>query len=274
MAVASPALEYVARLVKKHAAIVLESNKDYLVEARLKPIAKELGFDGIDALLASMQLRETPELVNRVVEAMTTNETSFFRDMQPFEALRQHVLPAVLAKRAATRSLRIWSAASSTGQEAYSIAMLLEEHFPQLKDWDIRILGTDISSAVLAKAKAATFHQLEVNRGLPARFLSKYFVRSGMHWTLKDCARRRIEFRQMNLATVWPNLPTMDIIFVRNVLIYFDIETRRSILARMRQRLARDGYLFVGSTETTVNIDNAFSPAAFERSSCYVHAQP
>lgn len=270
MAVDAASLDYVCRLVKKHAAIVLDSSKDYLIDARLKPLAKELGFESLEHMLQSMQQREKADVVARVVDAMTTNETTFFRDVQPFEVLRTSVLPALITKRQSRRTLRIWSAASSTGQEAYSISMLLEEHFPQLKGWDISILATDISGSALEKAKAAKYHQLEVNRGLPARYLTKYLEREGMYFKIRDSVRKRVEFRAMNLAASWPALPTMDIVFVRNVLIYFDIDTRRSILSRTRQRLAPDGYLFVGSTETTVNIDSSFVRAPFERSSCYL----
>jgi len=274
MAVDAAALEYVCRLVRKHAAIVLDSSKDYLIDARLKPLSKELGYESLEHMLQAMQQRESTELVTRVVDAMTTNETTFFRDVQPFEVLRTNVLPALIAKRQSRRTLRIWSAASSTGQEAYSISMLLEEHFPQLKDWDISILGTDISGSALSKAKAARYHQLEVNRGLPARYLTKYLERDGMYFKIRDSVRKRVEFRHMNLASSWPAMQTMDIVFVRNVLIYFDIETRRSVLSRTRQRLAPDGYLFVGSTETTVNIDSSFVRAPFERSSCYLPTPP
>jgi chemotaxis protein methyltransferase CheR len=266
-------LDFVCQLVKQQSGIVLDSSKDYLVDARLKPLAKELGFDGIDALVQSLRLKTSPELATRVVEAMTTNETTFFRDVHPFEALRTQILPSLLSSRSSKKTLAIWCAAASTGQEPYSIAMLLEEHFPQLRDWRVSILATDISQNVLGKARAGKYHQLEVNRGLPARFLTKYFEQGGMHWTLKESVRRRVEFRYLNLTSPWPAMPTMDIIFIRNVLIYFDQDTRREILRRARQRLSSDGYLFVGSTETTAHNDTSFTRAPFDRAGCYQPAR-
>jgi chemotaxis protein methyltransferase CheR len=273
MAIEPADLEYVCDLVRQKSAIVLDASKDYLVEARLKPLAKELGFGDLAKLIAALRGASRGDLVVKVVEAMTTNETTFFRDAQPFEVLRTSVLPALIAKRQATQTLRFWSAASSTGQEPYSLAMLLEEHFPQLKNWNVSILATDIASTVIAKAKTGKYHQLEVNRGLPARYLTKYFQQEGLSWTLRESVRRRVEFKQLNLAAAWPTLATMDIVFIRNVLIYFDTETRRTILGKVRQRLAPDGYLFVGSTETTVNIDNSFARAPYERASCYTPIQ-
>lgn len=273
MAIEPADLDFVCSVVRRQSAIVLDSSKDYLVEARLKPLAKELGFTDLTGLIATLRSQTRADLTARVVEAMTTNETTFFRDAHPFEVLRTSVLPALIAKRASTQTLRFWSAASSTGQEPYSLAMMLEEHFPQLKNWNVSILATDIANNVLARAKAARYHQLEVNRGLPARYLAKYFQQDGLYWTLRDSIRKRVEFKNLNLAAPWPTLATMDIVFIRNVLIYFDSDTRRGILGKVRQRLARDGYLFVGSTETTVNIDNSFARAPFDRASCYTPIQ-
>lgn len=270
MGVDASTLDLVARLVKRHAAIVLDASKDYLVESRLRPVARSLGLGSVDELARLLQERESPALVTQVVDAMTTNETTFFRDARPFEALRAHILPALVGRRRGRRALRIWSAASSTGQEPYSIAMLLAEHFPELDDWDVSILATDISSQALARARAGKYHQLEVNRGLPPRYLGKYFERDELSWVLRESVKRRVEFRAMNLAATWPALPTMDVVLLRNVLIYFDAETRRSVLGKARAKLARDGYLFVGSTETPVNIDSSFVRAPFERSSCYL----
>lgn len=267
----SAALEVVgfyATLLHRESAIVLEAGQAYLLEARLGPIARELGLATVADLADVLRTNPRRDLVTRVVDAMTTNETTFFRDVQPFETLRQSVLPALIAARR-NRTLTIWSAACSTGQEAYSIAMLIAEHFAQLATWNVQILGTDLSTQVLERAKAGRYHQLEVNRGLPAKYLAKYFERDGTHWQLKDTIRNKVQWKRMNLAMAWPSLPVFDVVFLRNVLIYFDLPTKQSILKRARQRLAPDGYFFVGSTETTLNVDSQFVRAPFERSSCY-----
>src|SRR3954468_8256204 len=175
---------------------------------------------------------------------MTTNETSFFRDGSPFEALREDVIPDLVQKRAATRTLRIWSAAASTGQEAYTIAMTLREHFDELLSWDVSILGSDISTDVLEKAREGRYAQIEVNRGLPEPLLLKYFDRAETAWSVKQELRQGIEFRPLNLMNAWPNLPCMDVVFLRNVLIYFDADTKRDVLTRVRNAMAPDGYLF------------------------------
>jgi len=205
----------------------------------------------------------------KVVEALTTNETSFFRDIGPFEALRNQIFPELLASRAASRSLNIWCAASSSGQEPYSIAILVKEFFREHPGWMVRILATDISNQILAKAKTARFTQLEVGRGLPAPLLLKYFEKLGLEWQLKDEIRRMVEFRQMNLTQPWPPLHRMDVIFLRNVLIYFSVEAKKSILARVRQTLPPDGYLFLGGAETTLYLDDNFQQVYYNKTPCY-----
>jgi len=259
---------YVRDLVQRRAAIVLETEKTYLVESRLQPLARREGFLNIAELVAKLRMSATGELHGRVVEAMTTNETSFFRDLQPFEAFRKVILPELIAKRA-TRQLRIWCAACSTGQEPYSIAMLLREHFPQLATWDVKILATDLSTQVLEKARSGSFNQIEVNRGLGAPYLSKYFDRQGLTWQLKAPIRQMIEFRHMNLIEPWPTLPSMDVVFIRNVLIYFDIQTKKDILRRVRHLLRPDGYLFLGGAESTMNLDDSFVRTEVEKFSVY-----
>lgn len=261
--------DYVRELVRKGAAIVLESTKEYLVEARLVPLARKEGFGSLAELVAKLRCEQESPLHRKVIDAMTTNETLFFRDIHPFELLRTTVLPELQASRAGTRQLRIWSAACSTGQEPYTIAMLLREHFPQLLDWRTEILATDLSTEVLEKARKGAFGQIEVNRGLPAKLMVKYFAQNGIDWQLKDEVRRMVDFRELNLAAPWPMLQPFDVIFLRNVLIYFDTDTKKSILARMRSLLRPDGYLFLGAAETTMNLDDAFERVQIGKSGAY-----
>jgi chemotaxis protein methyltransferase CheR len=258
--------ELIRGLVRRNSAIVLEQDKHYLIETRLQMLAKTDGFPSVDHLMAEIRAGKRHA---RVVEAMTTNETSFFRDLLPFEAFRKLVLPELMNKRAGQRRLQIWCAACSTGQEPYSLAMLLREHGPSLKDWKLQLLASDLSTHVLERAKQASFNQLEVNRGLPAPLLLKYFRKVGAQWLLKDEVRELVQFQQLNLIGPWPVLPEMDVVFLRNVLIYFDVEVKRQILARVRRLLRPDGFLFLGGAETTLNLDDAFERVPFERSGCY-----
>jgi len=259
----------VRRLVHDVAAIALEPSKGYLVESRLAPVAKAHGHGTIAELVAALRARPFDALHAQVVEAMTTNETSFFRDLHPFEVLRDVVLPELIARRAATRTLRIWSAACSSGQEPYTIAMLLAEHFPQLAEWNVQILGTDLAQSVLDKAQRGQYTQLEVSRGLPAKLLVKYFDRAGLYWRIKPEIARRVRFQRVNLIEPWPPLATLDVIFMRNVLIYFNPETKRELLGRARKLLARDGTLFLGGAETTLGIDDAWQRVNHGKTSTY-----
>ncbi len=258
--------DFIRGLVREQSAIVLEQDKHYLVETRLQMLVKSDGFPSVEHLMAEVRAGKRH---TRVVEAMTTNETSFFRDLQPFEAFRKLVLPELTAKRTGQRRLQIWCAACSTGQEPYSIAMLLREHSPGLKDWNLQLLASDLAGNVLERARRATFNQLEVNRGLPAPLLLKYFRQEGTQWQLKDEIRSMVQFQQLNLIGLWPALPEMDVVFLRNVLIYFDVPVKQQILARVRRILRPDGFLFLGGAETTLNLDDAFERVPFERSGCY-----
>ncbi len=261
--------DFVRTTVLNASAIVLESDKHYLVETRLMGLARRENFPSISALVDKLRNNGDGTLKRKVIDAMTTNETSFFRDIHPFEVLRKHVIPEAISRRAGERHLRIWSAACSSGQEPYGIAMVLREHFPTLKDWRITLLATDLSSDILDKAREGRYSQLEVNRGLPAMLLVKYFRKQGSEWFVSDDLKKMIEFRQLNLVERWNNIPTMDIIFLRNVLIYFDVDTKKKILNQMRQHLRQDGYLFLGGAETTLNIDSQFERLDIERSNCY-----
>jgi chemotaxis protein methyltransferase CheR len=262
------AFDQIRTIVRERSAIVLEPGKEYLVEARLAPIVRARGLGSIEEL-ARLLTPSNPELVTEVVQAMTTNETSFFRDQYPFDALQKQVLPEVLRKRQNTRSLNIWCGAASTGQEPYSIAIVIREHFPELAGWDVRIFATDLSTAVLERARSGRYRQLEVNRGLGAAQLVKHFERDGLDWKLKPNILSMVQFSQLNLLDNWLSLPKVDVVFLRNVLIYFDVEVKKTILRKVRQHLASDGFLFLGGAETTLNLDSAFERAPYERASCY-----
>lgn len=261
--------DYVRTLVHERSGIVLEPGKEYLVEARLLPVIRREGFQSIQGLIAHMRSQPYNGLHQKVIEAMTTNETSFFRDIRPFAALQKGLLPEFLKKRAATKQLTIWSAASSTGQEPYSIAMILKEFFLGHPGWTTHIIASDISTEMVEQAREGRFSQLEVNRGLPAPMLVKYFEKHGLEWQIKADIRRMVEFQQLNLAASWPSLPQVDIVFMRNVLIYFDTEVKKSILARVRTILRPDGYLILGGAETTINLDETFEQTYIEKASCY-----
>jgi chemotaxis protein methyltransferase CheR len=261
---------FLQQLLLEHAGILLEAEKKYLAEARLSPLADQEGFDSIDALLDAVQSSPEAALLERkVIEAMTNSETSFFRDLHPFEALRTAVLPELIAKRAAERTLTIWSAATASGQEPYSVAMLLREHFPQLTGWKLTLIASDISEAMLSRARAGAYSQIEVNRGLPAPLLVKYFRRIDGEWQIAEDLRRAIEFRRVNLTTAWPFMPAMDIILMRNVLIYFDVPTKKAVLARVRRQLKPGGYLMLGGGESTMSLDDSFAPTQFGKAICY-----
>jgi chemotaxis protein methyltransferase CheR len=260
---------YISSFVRQSSAIVLEPGKEYLVDSRLAPVLREHGLPSISALVGELKRSSGGVLHTRVVEAMTTNETSFFRDVAPFDGMRTQILPDLIQSRSTERRLRIWCGAASSGQEPYSLAMLILEHFPQLAGWDVRIIATDLSREILDRARAGRYSQLEVNRGLPAPMLVKYFERSGTEWSVKAPVRKLVQFEEMNLVRPWKALPASDVVFMRNVLIYFDVPTKRDILARVRTVLRPDGYLFLGSAETTMNIDANFARVSLGKSSCY-----
>jgi chemotaxis protein methyltransferase CheR len=255
--------ELVRRLVAEESALALGEGKAYLVEARLAPIAEREGCDSVGELVG--RLRTAPgRLRDDVVQAMTTNETSFFRDIHPFDALRDEVLPSLLAQRGGR--LNLWSAAASTGQEAYSLAMLVTDAFPTAA---VSILATDLSRDVLARADTGVFSQLEINRGLPATLLVRHFEREGAGWRIKPGLRRLVEFRQLNLARPWPVLPRMDVVLLRNVLIYFDAPSKRAVLAQVARVLAPGGVLFLGGAETTYGLDEGWERVQVGRTSFY-----
>ena len=249
---------YVCELINEEAAIVLEAGKEYLVETRLAPLAKTEGFHSLADLVSNLRYHAPPSLVKKVVNAMTTNETSFYRDVHPFKALHAHILPELVDSRSSTRALHIWSAACSSGQEVYSIQMMLKDHFPQLATWHNYVLATDICTDVLEKAKNGIFRQIEINRGLPAPQLMRHFTQQAGEWVIKEELRKTIEFREMNLAGPWPPLPQMDLILLRNVMIYFNNETKKAILSKVAKILRPNGYLLLGASETTWGSEELF----------------
>ncbi|GAA2695844.1 MULTISPECIES: protein-glutamate O-methyltransferase CheR [Actinosynnema] len=258
---------FVADLVKREAAIVLAPGKEYLVESRLLPLARKSGHADTASLVQAVQSGKSPDLRQSLVEALTINETSWFRDQEPYLALKSVVLPAALESAGPARPLRFWSAACSSGQEPYSIAMKLEESLPPGRAYDIT--ASDLSSEMVNRAQTGKYSQLEVNRGLPASLLVSHFDRAGLDWQVKPALRRNITFRRINLANPLPPMQPFDVIFLRNVLIYFDVETKRQILRRMRALMRPGGWLLLGSAETTMGIDSAFQRVPVGRTAVY-----
>ncbi|MBM4001486.1 MAG: protein-glutamate O-methyltransferase CheR [Planctomycetes bacterium] len=248
-------LSFVCALVRGRSAMELAPDKAYLIESRLAAVAKKNGFANNEELVHGVRGSPRSDLVRHVVEAMTINETSFFRDMHPFEALRKTIIPELRARRSDRRQLNIWSAACSSGQELYSIAMLLREYFPDLLGWELNLLGTDLSREVVYRAQRGRFSQIEVNRGLPAPLLLKYFERAGVHWDIVPEVRRMVRFQELNLIDNWTGMPSMDVVLLRNVLIYFSGETKKRILARVRRLMTPHTVLFLGGAETPSNVD-------------------
>ncbi len=238
-------------------ASLVESLPGLPFEHRPSPMANGAG--SLQEFVNLLRLEPAPHLHRAVAEAMTIHETSFFRDVRPFDALRQTIIPALIAQNQAKRRLHIWSAACSTGQEAYSIAMLLLEHFPQLADWDVKIVGSDVSQFVLDAARHARYRRMEVNRGLPVRLLVKYFTRVGDEWQLQSRVRELCEFREANLCAPLPPLPVFDLVLLRNVLLYFSHTDRSSVFARVRRQMNPQGFLLLGNAEQAEDSTDRFS---------------
>lgn len=255
--------------VKREAAIVIDPSKEYLITSRLEPVARTHELANIGALVAALRSAPNGPLRTAVVDAMTTNETLWFRDAHPFDALAKEILPPILAKRAATRTLDIWCAAASTGQEPYTIAMVLREAFHQLAQWRVRIVGTDISTAALDRARSGRYTQMEMGRGLPAKLMIKYFTRSGTDWLINADIRSTVEYRLLNLAGAWPAGQQYDLVFIRNVLIYFDQETKAQIIGKAERLLRPDGALILGSTESLLGIATQLQRVQHGKTTCY-----
>jgi len=260
---------FVQELLRKRSGIVLEESKRYLVQARLGPVVRRLELHSIDELLENLRRSPEKSLHREVLEAMLTTETSFFRDVHPFETLKQVVIPRLMQARKETRELSFWSAACASGQEIHSLAMLVRENFPELQGWKLTLLASDVSQEMLDRTKEGLYSQLEINRGVPTRLLVRYFQREGLSWRLDESIRKMVEVRKVNLIEGLPYLPKMDIIFLRNVLIYFDIETRKSIIEKISRHLKSDGYLFVGGAETMIGLNDYLTRERISNTSVY-----
>jgi chemotaxis protein methyltransferase CheR len=257
--------DYLRRLLKQRSGLVLSADKQYLVESRLLPLARKAGLAGLTDLVQALKAPNAEPRIAEVVEAMTTNESYFFRDKLPFEQFRDVIMPALLAARATQRRIRIWCAAAATGQEPYSIAMCLKELGRSTTGWRIDIVATDLSVEVLEKAKAGIYSQFEVQRGLPIGLLIKYFTKIGETWQIAPELRAMVQYRQLNLLEGFNHLGAFDIVFCRNVLIYFDQPTKVDVLDRIARNTERDGYLVLGAAETVVGLTDSFKPIADRR---------
>ncbi|CAA7618031.1 MULTISPECIES: CheR family methyltransferase [Magnetospirillum] len=256
--------DFIAKLLKDRSGLVITRDKAYLLESRLTPVARKRGLKGLDDLLASLRT-SGEDLLREVTEAMTTNESFFFRDIKPFDQFKALVLPQLLASRATKKSFRVWSAASSSGQEAYSLAMILKEEAPKMPGWKIEIVGTDISTEMLEKAKAGLYSQFEVQRGLPIQYLVKYFKKTNEMWQIDSSIRAMVQFREYNLLHDLKTLGQFDVVFCRNVLIYFDQPTKTRVLENISRVMPDDGLLYLGGAETVLGISDKFKPVPEQR---------
>jgi chemotaxis protein methyltransferase CheR len=257
--VTPPDYEYLRKFLKDHSGLDLSADKHYLIESRLLPLARKSGLNDISDLVQKLKGGPAP-FVTQVVEAMTTNETFFFRDKIPFDHFREVIVPEIVKARANRKSIRIWCAAGSTGQEPYSLAMCVKEMSAALAGWRVEILATDLSQEVLEKSKAGIYSQFEVQRGLPIQMLVKYFKQTGELWQINPDIRAMVQHRQLNLLHDFTQLGVFDIIFCRNVLIYFDQDTKVSIFNRLARATEPDGFLVLGAAETVVGLTDAFKP--------------
>ena len=259
-----PEYEYLRKLLQDNSGLDLSADKQYLIESRLLPLSRKAGLSDISELVQKMKSGSSAS-ITQVVEAMTTNETFFFRDKVPFDHFRDTIMPEILQARAGRKSVRIWCAAGSTGQEPYSLAMCLKEMGAALSGWRVEIIATDLSQEVLEKSKAGIYSQFEVQRGLPIQMLVKYFKQTGELWQINPDIRAMVQHRQLNLLHDFSQLGTFDVIFCRNVLIYFDQDTKTNIFSRLARAIEPDGFLVLGAAETVVGLTDAFKPIADRR---------
>ena len=250
--------------LRRTSGLVVDADKRYLVESRVTPVMQRAGLSGLSELVRLLEQGRMPDLAQEVVQAMTINETYFFRDGGPFDVLRK-VLPKLVMARAAQKTLRFWSAAASTGQEAYSIAMIINDFAPAMATWRVEIFGTDLSQAALSKAQEARYSQFEVQRGLSSQQIKRYFNPVGSSFQLKDEIKSRVKFKQFNLLNPYTSFGQFDVIFCRNVLIYFEPERKADILNRMTQQLARDGLVALGASESIIGLNTKLKPHAEHR---------
>jgi chemotaxis protein methyltransferase CheR len=266
--------DFLRRCLKERSGLVLSADKQYLVESRLLPVARRAGVATLGELVGMLRDGEDATLMTSVVEAMTTNETFFFRDKVPFEHFRTTIMPALIAARRPARTIRIWCAASSTGQEPYSLAMCLQDFEHAIAGWRIELLATDLSGEVLEKARQGIYSQFEVQRGLPIQLLVKHFARSGEFWQIAPELRAMVRYRQLNLLADFSRLGMFDAVFCRNVLIYFDAETKAEVLNRLAKVTASDGYLVLGAAETVVGLTDRFKMLTDRRGLYAPNADP
>jgi chemotaxis protein methyltransferase CheR len=256
---------FVAQLLKKRSGLVISIDKLYLLESRLLPVIRRHGITTMEEMVSRMRLRSDETLLRDITEAMTTNESFFFRDTHPFDQFRKFTLPALLKARATQRRIRIWCAAASYGQEPYSLAMILKEEAVKLSGWQVDILATDLSREVLDRARQGIYNQFEVQRGLPPQMLEKYFSQVGDNWQISPTLRSMVSFQEFNLLNNMMGLGKFDVVFCRNVLIYFDQETKRMVLDNIAKLLPMDGYLYLGGTETILGVTDAFKQSPGQR---------
>jgi chemotaxis protein methyltransferase CheR len=257
--------QLISELLKERSGLVLSEEKGYLVQSRLMPVARKWGMSDVDELAAALDSRPDPKLVDAVVEAMTTNESFFFRDTKPFDQFRDVILPQLIEARANQRRIRIWCAAASSGQEPYSLAIILKEAEANLQGWNLEIVGTDISTEILARARLGIYSQFEVQRGLPIQLLVKYFHQQDDKWEIDASIRAMVKYQEFNLLDDLSPLGHFDVVFCRNVLIYFDKETKAKVLESISQLLPQDGMLYLGGAETVLGLTDKFAPLDGER---------
>lgn len=257
--------DFISALIKSQSGLVLSKDKAYLLESRLMPVARKRSMKELSELIAEIRSTKDKVLINEVTEAMTTNESFFFRDIKPFELFREQILPELLKARAAKKSFRIWCAAASSGQEPYTLAMVLKEEAAKLAGWKYEIVGTDISAEILAKAKAGIYTQFEVQRGLPVQLLLKYFEKKEDMWQINASLRDMVQYKEFNLLNDLKPLGHFDVVFCRNVLIYFDQPTKTKVLDQISSLMPLDGTLFLGGAETVLGISDKFMPVKGQR---------
>jgi len=253
---------FIAQFLKERSGLIITQDKMYLLETRLASILRDNNLSGLSGLVEMLRAPGATKVKDQVVDAMTTNETSFFRDNNPFDALRKSVIPGLIERRAATRSLRIWSAACSTGQEPYSLAMMLRDSFPVLGGWKVEIVATDLSPSVLERAREGVYSTFEVQRGLPIQMLVRHFDQQEPNWQIKPELRRMVSFRALNLLEDFSALGQFDVVLCRNVLIYFDQPTKTRILGAIARRILPDGALLLGGAESVFGLTDAFAGVA------------
>lgn len=266
--------DFVARMLRERSGLVLTADKSYLLESRLMPVARKRGLKGIEDLVPALRANRDETLLREVTEAMTTNESFFFRDIKPFDQFRDMVLPQLLTTRASKRAIRIWCAAASSGQEPYSLAMLLREEAAKLSGWRVEIVATDISTEVLNKAKAGLYSQFEVQRGLPIQMLVKYFKKKDESWQIDPAIRAMVQYREFNLLHDLRSLGSFDVVYCRNVLIYFDQPTKTRVLEAVSKQMPDDGILYLGGAETVLGISDCFKPIPSQRGIYCINRNP